>query len=268
LATWHWTARDSANAAERAQTGCRIAWAKPGYGPEGPNATDYQLDSRRAVPHFDTLDHSVLTINLGHAIGDGVGLPFASMVTDEDVTDVFVAMNNLALDLASDWKGGWKLDHLKLAPIGDWGKYPRDCAPHIAVPKSDVVPGTASGWNMAAAFAWTLGTAKRGRGSTGRMFWPLSRTVNNGYHLGSGGTDTTAVATFVEKIANPPAGLDVGRWSMRVIVARRSTLGLTAPYHRGSVVNHIRRGDRVDIQRRRLNKRPETYTRLNVPNLD
>jgi hypothetical protein len=220
------------------------------------------------VPKYDTITHDDVTIQLGHAIGDGVGLPLTSAITDEDVTDVFVAMNNLANDLKDVWAQGWKLDHLKLAPIGDWGKYPRDVSPHIAVPVTQASTNNTQSWTMSNAVAFTLGTSKRGRGSTGRMYWPYASAVSVGFMADIGAVARGKVALFVEKIANPPGGLDVGRWGMRVIVGRRATLGLTAPYHRGSVVNHVRFGDRVDTQRRRMNSRNETYQRHEVLGLD
>jgi hypothetical protein len=100
------------------------------------------------------------------------------------------------------------------------------------------------------------------------MYWPYAAGTGAGWMVSIGTQDKDKAATFVEKIANPPGGLDVGRWRMRVVVARRATLGLTAPYHRASVVNHVRFGDRVDTQRRRINSRNETYTRHTVLNLD
>jgi hypothetical protein len=269
LATWNFKARNSSVAEERAMTGCRIAWHKPVTAPPSADAVDFQLDSRRCVPDFRTLDHASMSIQVGHGVGDGVGLPLSSVITDEDITDVFVAMLNLATDLKTMWAIGWKLDYLKLAPIGDWGRYPLNAQAHIATPKTDITEAGTPTWTMSNACAITLGTAKRGRGSTGRMYWPYAQTTGNGWQAAAVDTTMkTKSATFVEKIANPPAGLDAGRWRFRVIVARRATLGLTAPYHRGSVVNHVRFGDRIDIQRRRLNSRPEVYTRHTVANLE
>lgn len=189
----------------------------------------------------------------------GDSSPGAANFTDAAQDTIADALLAFLVNSQTYLSPGYRLESIRLYPIGQNGRSATD--PSIYTKLTQWVGSGTGTLNPRDCVVASLRTSTRGPAGRGRAFLgPLSSTVNDAAtgrvssaSISSFGTNMDTCITAINNLGG--VTLDA-----RVAVVHRGTLLLPPADHEGSPVNAVRIGDQLDTQRRRSNKRRETYT--------
>lgn len=145
------------------------------------------------------------------------------------------------------------LDYVKLNNIGSAGKYTNATTVQQAYsPKPNGALGGLMPWLVTAAYSWSTNVG-RGPGSHGRVYVPIAVANNNGTPI----IPSAQLASMVTHAQNLLKAVAVGpsdsTHACRPVIASRQHNSLTA-------ITGVRVGNVMDLQRRRKDAIPETYS--------
>lgn len=221
------------------------------------------LDAGRVdMPNFlvndATVSRTTATWNVaqGWAGDSSVG---AANFTDAAQDAIADALLSFLVNSQTYLANVYRLESIRLYPIGQGGL--SNTAPSIYEKQSQWTGGAGTLLNPRDCVVVSLRTSTRGPAGRGRAFiGPLGATVNDG---NTGRVASAAISSFGSNMDGAITAINnLGGATLdaRVAVVHRETLVLPPAQHQGSPVNQVRVGDQLDTQRRRSNKRRETYT--------
>lgn len=220
------------------------------------------LDAGRVkMPSFLVNDASVSRTTATWQISQGWAgdsSPGAANFTDAAQDAIADALLGFLVNSQTYLTSFYRLESIRLYPIGQGGR--TNTAPSIYEKLLAWQGGAGTLLNPRDAVAVSFRTSTRGPAGRGRAFiGPLGSNVND---ASTGRVSAAAISSFsgnMDTCLTAINNLGGATLDARCAVVHRSTLQLPVADHEGSPINYVRVGDQLDTQRRRSNKRRETY---------